>query len=133
MGFVRILLFSTIVCAFSPCLAAPRKNTPRGNSAAVDATERLTRLRAGTPAFVTVSTRRGRELKHVNVEVKNAGQVRAQGVEVRVEFSGGLAYALRGARSLEPGQAGLYVLKGATSTVAGSSPRVIAQCSNCRR
>jgi len=130
MRFFGILFSLGVILAPVPSQAAPRKGGEQADSASL---ERLTRIRAGTPAFFTVSSRRGRELKHLNVEVRNTGQIKARGVEVRVEFSGGLMYPLRGVRSLEPGQAGLYILKGATATLAGSSPRVVAQCSNCRR
>ena len=133
MRLVALLILLSMLAIHRPCIAAPRKNSSRGDGLPPAASERLTRLRAGSPSFLTVSNRRGRELKHLNVEVKNAGQSKASGVEVWIEFSGGLAYPLRGAKSLQPGQVALYVLKGAAVPTTASSSRVIAQCANCRR
>ncbi len=93
----------------------------------------LTRVRSGAPVYVVATTRRGREVRHLNVEVRNVGRFLARGVEVRVELGGGIVYPLRGPRTLEAGHAGLYVLRGGVSPLSTGAVRVVSLCANCRR
>lgn len=92
----------------------------------------LTRLRAGQPVVAQEVGRGVRQIRHANVEVVNVGGVVANGIQIALEQSGGVAYPLRGPRKLQPRERAVYVLS--SRGVAGSgSWNVVLRCSNCRR
>ncbi len=114
--------------------AAPRKS----RSTTVPSTiamreEETTRLHAKTPSVVYVSKRGQTQIEHINVEVINVGTTPAIGVEVAAEWNGRIAYLLKGARRLGPGQRSLYTLGARRLFVGSGAPRIVARCGNCKR
>ncbi len=115
-------------------MAAPRKAARAStNATSIEVAPELTRLRAGVPHYIVAASRRGAEIKHLNVEVFNAGQHKATAVDVWMEVGAGLAFPLRGPRTLAAGQRGLYILRGGIPAPNGLRLRVLPDCTNCRR
>jgi len=94
--------------------------------------ESQTRLRAGQPVIIQRIIRGGAELRHANVEVANVGSVSAKGVQVYLQQSSNVAYALRGPRELSPHERGTYILNSRVLSGTGSWS-VVVRCSTCRR
>lgn len=92
----------------------------------------FTRLRAAQPVVVKRAGKGLVELRHVNVEVSNVGQVAATGIQVSFEQTGGLAYTLRGPKTLAPRARAVYILN--SKVLAGQgSWNVVSRCANCWR
>lgn len=91
-----------------------------------------TRLRAGQPVLVRRAIRGGAELRHANVEVANVGSVSAKDVQVYLQQTGGVTYALRGPKELAPRERGMYILNARVFGGTGTWS-VMARCSTCRR
>jgi hypothetical protein len=92
----------------------------------------FTRLRAAQPVILKRTGKGIVELRHVNVEITNVGSVRATGIQVSFEQNGGLAYTLRGPRTLEPRARAVYLLNSRVLAGQGSW-NVVSRCANCWR
>jgi hypothetical protein len=122
-------LVATLVALPSLALGAPRV---RKNSQKL-AINRRTQLRPETPTFVIVTSSRGLELRHLNVEVHNSGSHQATDIAVFAEVGGSLVFSLRGPTRLPPNQSGFYFLRSRTPVPSQSPLRIITRCANCRR
>jgi hypothetical protein len=92
----------------------------------------FTRLRAAQPVVVKRAGRGLVELRHVNVEITNVGPVAATGIQVSFEQSGGLAYTLKGPKTLAPRARAVYLLNSRVLAGQGSW-NVVSRCGNCWR
>jgi hypothetical protein len=129
-----LLILTVLLIEPRAVCAAPRK---KGESAEVlipgPRGAESTRLHAKAPSVVYVTKRGQTQIEHVNVEVTNVGNTAAVGVEVAAEWSGGIAYLLKGARRLGPRQRALYTLGTRRLLVSSGAPRIVARCGNCKR
>lgn len=115
-------------------LAAPRKSQAVPNARiGTPVPERQTTIRAGQPVVITSAGRRGREIRHLNVHVRNVGRTVAKEVSVVAELEGGVVYPLKGPRHIPPEQSAVYILRSGAPLSGRGSIRVVPACTNCRR
>jgi hypothetical protein len=129
---MKIPMSVMMVCLVCVCcktsFAAPRKRS----SLSVSQVDGPTRLRSGEPAVLVSTGRSGRELRYLNVEVRNTGQYRAAGVQVFATCGAGLMVPLQGPKSLASGQRALYVSRARLPVVGSAAVSIDATCVNCR-
>jgi hypothetical protein len=130
---MKIPMSVMMVCLVCVCcdisFAAPRKRSSHG----VSQVDGPTRLRSGQPAVLVSTGKSGRELRHLNVEVRNTGQHPARGVQVIASCGAGLVLPLQGPKSLLSGQRALYVSRAKLPVVGSAAVSVTATCANCRQ
>jgi hypothetical protein len=108
-------------------------SAPRARKTAQESVIGRTQLRPEQPTFMVVTSSRGPELRHLNVEVHNSGSHQATDIAVFAEVGGKLVFPLRGPNRLPPNQSGFYFLRTRTPVPSDSPLRIIARCATCRR
>jgi hypothetical protein len=127
---MRLLLFAlciTTLCVPELGLGAPRSAKSKPGASVIE----RTRLKHGAPAFMIATTRSGRELRYLNVAIRNVGTADARGIQIVARSQSELEYPLKGAARLAPGQSSVYTLRGRVPIFGSSNIGIVARCANC--